>query len=164
MITASAISFGHGRLAPTKVGQEYKVEEVTTMADLPLIHINSISVSKQAQKVYYPYDNTKSVYQPLGMVGPVVRLIGGASANSQSLFDDDRVYTLEEYQLSKNVMTGLYTNDILTVKAFGFPTWNATLSVGSQWWVDTVDYKTKSGSIKEGKVKYEIELNLYKRY
>jgi hypothetical protein len=161
MITANGILFHHYRIETSKTGQAI-TSASADLLELPIFLIKSISVSKQAVKTYIPLDATKSIYLPSAMIGPVVKLLCEVEADKQSQLDDE-TYTLEQYQTGNITVNGLYSNDILVIVQFGFPTWNAILSEGSQWWVDTVDYTSKPGTKRRGKLFYEIELTIYRR-
>lgn len=162
MITSNYIVFSHGRLGTQKVGQSVVTGPIA-IKTLPVFAIKSIAVSKQAVKEYLPYDNTKSMYLPTAMIGPTIKMICEVEATEQNLLDDSKIYTLQEYQLGSATADGIYTNDILTVVSFGYPTWNAVLYNGSQWWVDTITYTAKVGSRRHGTVSHEIELTIYRR-
>ncbi len=124
-------------------GEEYKIGEDADFGDLPVLGIHSIVVDKQAVKTYTPYGNQKSYYLPTGMQGPMVKL----------------TCTVDDIEPWEDV----YSNDYLEVEAFGFTSWARTLSVGSTWWVDNISDDAKQGFIKDGEIRYELNLDLYKR-
>jgi hypothetical protein len=142
MITSSGIIFSHSRIESILQGGKY-VSSLTSLGTLPIIAISEISVDKQAVKVYYPYGNTKSIYMPTGMNGPIVRLV----AHCENIGE----------------WSDVFTNDILTVSSFGFPTWEVILQTGSSWWVDITTKESQSGKRKNSAIRYELTINLYKR-
>lgn len=142
MITSSAISFDWSRVENKLDGTVASIGE-TSLGTLPDLLIKSISCDKQCEKIYYPYANNKSIYYPTGMVGPVIKLVCATS----------NVPAWRE----------VYTNDVLTVKAFGFPTWNTILKVGSEWWVDIKSGDLQSGKVTDTGIRVTYSLDLYRR-
>jgi hypothetical protein len=137
MITCNAISFEHTRIETVLNGASVETSEVS-YGTLPDLAIFSIAVDKQVVKIYYPFGNTSSVYVTLGMVGPTIKLVGH----------------------TENITpwNALFANDILTVAAFGFPTWATIMPVGSKWWVDIKSKDTQSGR----RMRYEVSLDMVK--
>lgn len=142
MLTCNAISFELYRMENTLVNNAMTTTE-TSHGILPNLLINSISIDKQAVKIYYPYGNQKSIYDPTGMQGPVLKLKG--------------------YTTDLAAWREVYTNDILRVIAFEFPIWNVEVNVGSDWWVDIKTMDASVGHVHNGEIHFMIEIDLYKR-
>jgi len=142
-MVCSGILFTHHRIESMMIGNEFNIGEGSELGDLPILGIHQIVINKQAVKTYTPYGNQKSYYLPTGMQGPMVTLT--CSVDDIEPWED------------------VYTNDYLTIKEFGYPTYNRTLEVGSDWWVDTITDDAKMGYIKEGNIRYGLTLELYKR-
>jgi hypothetical protein len=143
MITSSAIQFEHRRIGNSIDSEGAVTTGETVLTTLPDILIKSISCDKQCEKIYYPYGNQSSIYYPTGMIGPVIKIIG---------YTDDMT-----------TWRTVFTNDILRVKAFGFPTWNTILDIDTDWWLDVKSLDTGPGHVKDGKIHFSISLDMYKR-
>lgn len=144
MQTAQAIAVHHYRNDYVVVGEEFILAPTSDLGELPPLWIKSLSIDKTSQKVYSVESRRKTTYIPTGMVGPQVQLICSCTCD------------LDDYDL--------FTNDILQVVAFGFPTWAKILKVNSTWWIDT--YSCTASVEKPprgGKIRYEVNLTLYKR-
>jgi hypothetical protein len=121
-------------------GEEFVISD-EVIGSLPTLMMKQIAIDKQANKVYVPYGNQKSYYLPIGMVGPTVKIVG--YINDASYWDD------------------VYTNDYLTVEEFGYPTYSRTLSVDSEWWIDNISFDAKTGYVHNGKIRYDLEMDIY---
>jgi hypothetical protein len=144
MIVASGIIFHHYRnenMLDTVTGEFSSAS--SDMGELDIVAIKQIIVSKEAQKEYIAYGNQKSYYLPTGMVGPTVKLLC-------HVHDHDKWKTV-------------FTNDYLKIITFEFPTWNVALPANSTWWVDSISLDSQPGFIHNGRLRYEMTLDLYKR-
>lgn len=142
MITANGITFAHHRIENMMDGEEFKISQ-GDLGALPTLMIKQIAIDKQANKVYVPYGNQKSYYLPIGMNGPIVKIIG--YVNDATLWD------------------GVFTNDYLSVTEFGYPTYARTIAVASEWWIDNVNFDAKTGYVYNGKIRYDLNLDIYKK-
>jgi len=144
MITATGIKFHHYRnenRLDTKDGRSYIAN--LDFGPLDVVGVKQISISKESQKEYTVQGNQKSFYLPLGMVGPIVNL----------------VCHVDDHAKWSNV----YSNDYLKIEEFGFPVWNKVLGVGTSWWVSSISLDTQLGFIHNGKLRYEMTLELYRK-
>ena len=123
-------------------GTQYTTGEVD-FGTLPILLIRSLTIDKQTVKIYYPYSTQKAIYYPTGMQGPVVKLKG--------------------HTPNITPWREVYSNDILTVEEFGFPSWSVTLYDGSQWWVDIKEFDTGPGRKHNGEIRFDINIDLYFR-
>lgn len=141
MQTSNAILFKHSRIESVLVNDEYTTTEVS-YGNLPLFYPKSISVDKQTIKIYYPYSNQKAIYYVTGQQ-KVVKLKGW-------------VASLDEWR-------EVFTNDILTIEEFVYPTWNVILGASTDWWVDIKTLDTSSGRANNGALYFSVELDLNER-
>lgn len=142
-ITSNGITFRHYRIDNTLNTSGEFGTRTQSFGTLPTAMIKDLSIGKEAEKKYIPYESQKSLYLPTGMIGPMVKMI-----------------------LSLDRTTGwnnVYTNDILEVAEFGFPTYAITLGVGTRWWVNAISIETSTGKIYNGKIRYSCDIDLIKQ-
>jgi hypothetical protein len=145
---AGAIVFSQNRIVSTlEKDGECHPEEVVITATLPTLYIfaDGLSIDKLAVKKYFPWDNNKSIYEPMGMTGPVVTIRGYIAPAGLTLWKE------------------VYSNDILTVKSFDNIIWNVTLAPDSEWWVDTSSRDTRTGRRQNLSMRYDWNLTLHRK-
>ncbi len=143
MQCANSVVFSHHRKESMMDGEEYVITSEQSLGMLPELFLYQIAIDKQAIKEYIPYGNQKSYYLPTGMNGPTIKL-------------SCRVLDVSPWN-------NVYTNDYLRVVTFPFDTWATVLSIGSDWWVDSISGDAKLGFKVGTKMRRELNIDLYKR-
>lgn len=150
MEVATGIKFEQFRQSNTKSASgDIAISAASSMQILPPLGIHELIIDSRAVKVYFPYQQTKSIYVQTGVEGPVIKLVG-------SYLD------MANYSLWEEV----YANDYLEVKEFDYPIYNGAISSATpnnQWWVDTIEVDSQSGWRAGNAIRYVINLNLYKK-